>query len=199
MRNKASWMMTLAGVLVGPQVAMAGDGIDCHPDAKKVEWRLCVLKQVEYKRGMKTESREECAIDKKLDIKGCDLGDISKFVPEGEKASAVRIYAIGPADFEDAQWEVQEEGGSGECKLHSGTLESYHLTKFSDAFDKSNSERGRDFDEKLKAKGKMLLPGGTLSVSKYPESAECATPAKVGKLDAKSLTKFLFYAEASFK
>lgn len=179
--------------------AIANDGVECHPDSKKIEWHVCVLKEVEYKRGMKTETRRECAVNKKLDVKGCNLGDIMSYLPEGEDVEGFQIYALGPVDFDDNLWESQEVHDSDGCKVQVRDLELYQLMKFSDAFDKSNRERGEMVEENLKKKGKMLIPRATLAPWKFP-GADCAgKTSKAGRIDVKSQSKFLFFAETAFK
>lgn len=198
MSKKMLFAAPLVSLLM-PTAALASDGIECHPDSKKLEWYVCVLKEVEYKRGMKTEKRTECAVNQKLDVKGCNLGELMSYLPEGEDPEQMRVYAIGPADFDDTAWESQENHDANTCKVNVTTLESYHLTKFSDAFDKSNSERGRDFDAALKAKNRMVLPNATFSPFKWP-GADCAgKSSRAGKLDKKTVSKFLYYVETSFK
>lgn len=182
-----------------PSVAAAAEGIECHPDSKKLEWYVCVLKEVEYKRGMKTETRTECAINKKIEVKGCNLGEIMSYLPAGESGEGFQLYAIGPDDFDDTQWEAQEVQDDDSCKVRSGNLEAYQLTKLSDAPDKSNRERGADFEDKLKAKGKMLVPGGNLAPWRFVDTDCTGKSAKTGKLDAKTQSKFLFYVETTFK
>lgn len=179
--------------------ALANDGIECHPDAKKVEWHVCVLKEVEYKRGMKTETRTECAVMKKLDVKGCNLGDIMSYLPEGEDPEKFQIYALGPTDFDDNLWESQEVHDADGCKVAVRDLELYQLMKFSDAFDKSNRERGEMVEEQLKKQGKMLIPRSTLAPWKFPGMDCAGKTSKAGRIDAKSQSKFLFFAETAFK
>lgn len=179
--------------------ALANDGIECHPDAKKVEWHVCVLKEVEYKRGMKTETRTECAVMKKLDVKGCNLGDIMSYLPEGEDPEKFQIYALGPTDFDDNLWELQEVHDADGCKVAVRDLELYQLMKFSDAFDKSNRERGEMVEEQLKKQGKMLIPRSTLAPWKFPGMDCAGKTSKAGRIDAKSQSKFLFFAETTFK
>jgi len=198
MMSKKSLLLAPLAALLIPSTALAADGIDCHPDSKKLEWWVCVVKKVEYKRGMKTETRDECAINKKLDVKGCNLGNLMSYLPEGEDMTKFHVYAIGPDDFDDTAWEVQENNEDSVCTIASSRIDSYRMTKFSDAFDKSNRERGNDFDEQLKTKKKALLPGGTL----HPHSIvlqNCGgKKAATGQMDAKTLSKFLFYAEMVF-
>ena len=179
--------------------AFANDGVECHPDSKKLEWHVCVLKEVEYKRGMKTETRRECAINQKIEVKGCNLGELMSYLPEGEDPENFQIYAIGPASFDDLQWESQEVQDTDGCKVRVGNLELYHLTKFSDAFDKSNRERGADYEEKLKKQGKMLIPLSTLAPWRFAGMDCAGKTAKAGRIDVKTQSKFLFFAETSFK
>jgi hypothetical protein len=197
MSKKSLLLLPLAALLI-PSTSLAADGIDCHPDSKKLEWWVCVVKPVEYKRGMKTESREECAINKKLDVKGCNLGNLLSYLPAGEDMTSFYVYAIGPADFDDTAWEDQQNNEDNNCSIGVGRLESHRLTKFSDAFDKSNRERGVDFDEKLKAKKLMLLNNGTLNPRPFSGKHCNGKKAATGKMDAKTLSKFLFYVEMVF-
>ncbi len=197
MSKKSLLLLPLAALLI-PSTSIAADGIDCHPDSKKLEWYVCVVKPVEYKRGMKTETRDECAINKKIEVKGCNLGNLLSYLPEGEDMMKFQVYAIGPADFDDTAWEIQQNNEDNICSIGSGQLESHRLTRFSDAFDKSNRERGNDFDEQLKAKGKALLPGATLSPRSINLKQCGGKKAATGKMDAKTVSKFLFYAEMVF-
>jgi hypothetical protein len=195
---KKSLLLAPLAALAIPSSALASSGVECHPDSKKLEWYVCVVKPVEYKRGMKTETRDECAINNKLDIKDCNLGNLLSHLPPGEDIGQTYFYAIGPASFDDTQWESQEESEDQGCSVKSTRLESFRLTRFSDAFDKSNRERGSDYDDKLKAAGKMLLPGGTLAPRIFPGSKCEGKKAAAGKMDAKTLSKFLFYTESVF-
>lgn len=196
MSSKSLFLLPLVALFI-PTSASAS-GVDCHPDSKKLEWYLCVLKDVEYKRGMKTETRSECAINKKLDIKGCDLGDLGALLPAGEDPRTVYFYSVGPVDLDDSQWEVQEETEQSGCAVGVTRIESHHLTRFSDAFDKSNRERGEAHDEALKKKKQAIMPRGTLNLQGFPGVPCGGKKAAAGKMDAKTLSKFLFFTQTTF-
>ncbi|MBX3155879.1 MAG: hypothetical protein KF773_07765 [Deltaproteobacteria bacterium] len=176
------------------------DKITCDPVAKKLEWHACVIGPVEYKRGMKTESRDECKVDKVVKpVDGCNFGDLTKHVPAeaaGDLAS-VRFYAIAPADFDDGPWEAQADPTGDFCQLRSAPgLDGWELMKFSEAFDKSNRERTELVTQKLKKAGKRIGQFG-VTIGVGPQG--CAgKSAKLGILDRKSLSKFLVYAEVAY-
>lgn len=178
--------------------AHADDKIACDPAAKKLEWHVCVVGPVDYKRGMKTETRDECAIDKIVKpAGGCDFGDLTKYIPEGADVASTRFYAIGPDSFTADGFEAQGEPGYGYCSLNSSHgVDAWQLMKFSDAFDKSNRERSELVVAGLKKKKKAILSMG-VSFSLDPQGCTDKA-AKLGVLDTKTLSKFLVYASYAF-
>lgn len=200
MLNINTLFVSIAAVTIGGGGSIVhADKIKCAPVAKKLEWHLCVRDAVPYKRGMKTETRDECKIDKVVKpAGGCDFGDVAKFIPEGADLDKVTFYAIGPIDFDTRPWEHQGEPNYGQCAISSKQeLEGWETMKFSEAFDKSNSARSDMVKDKLKAKKKALFPFG-LSVIPGPQG--CAEKsAKMGVIDKKSLSQFLVYGEYKFK
>lgn len=185
-------------VLASGRTAHA-EKITCDPAAKKLEWHVCVIAPVEYKRGMKTESRNECKVDKVIKpANGCDFGDLAKHIPEGAESGSVRFYAIAPADFDDSTFEEQSDPPYGQfCTINSSHgIDGWELMKFGDAPDKSNRERRDLVLDGLKKKKKTLARKG-IGFMRNPNG--CAgKSAKFGILDKKTMSKFLVYAEMSF-
>ena len=200
MTNQAISFASLAFALAISSLSSTAhaEKIACDPATKKWEWHVCVEGPVEYKRGMKTESRNECKVDKVIKATdGCNLGDFAKLVPAGATLETTRVYAIVPLDWNESGYESQGEPNSGFCSLNSSnTVEGWQMMKFSEAFDKSNRERSELVTEKLKkAKKKVTNFGMWASID--PQGCAGKT-AKRGVLDTKTLSKFLVYAEMNF-
>ena len=198
MLKQIASMIALGSMMLAGGAAKAEDKIACDPATKKFEWHVCVTAPVEYKRGMKTESRDECTNDKIIKVPdGCNFGDLRKFVPEGADPQKTHFYAIVPIAFPDLLHESQGEPNFGECMISSDQkLAGWELMKFSDAFDKSNSERATMYKEALKKKGKKLLQYGLFI---HHGLANCKDKkATRGVLDKKTLKSYLIYANASF-
>jgi hypothetical protein len=179
----------------------SADKIVCDAAAKKLEWHVCVVAPVEYKRGMKTETRDECKVDRVVKpADGCNFGDLAKHIPAEAAGNldSVKFYAIAPADFDDSVWEAQKQPPAGFCSLGSGTpVDGWQLMKFGDAFDKDNRERSELVKEKLKKANKRIGQFG-ITLSPDPQGCKKPGPAKLGVLDRKSLAKFLVYAELTY-
>lgn len=199
MRNTVLFSASLlASVLAFGRTAHA-EKITCDPAAKKLEWHVCVIAPVEYKRGMKTETRNECKIDKVVKpANGCDFGDLAKHIPEGTPPGTARFYAIAPVDFDESTFEDQSEPAYGQfCTMTSSHgLDGWELMKFGDAPDKSNRERAELVNDGLKKKKKRIAPNG-IGFMRDPNGCAGKT-AKFGVLDKKTMTKFLVYAEMNF-
>ncbi|MCA9519166.1 MAG: hypothetical protein KC635_29725 [Myxococcales bacterium] len=183
--------------LTGLSGTALADGPDCAPEAKKLEWYVCVEKAVEYKRGMRTETRDECAINERIDVKGCDLGDVMRFLPEGVDPEYFYVYAIGPIDFDNNLWEIQENNEANQCTIKRGSMEAWKLMKFSDAFDKDNAARSQMVEDALAKKKQKLITDAMLGP--HPGSGCEGKKAAIGQVDKKTVSKFSWYAEAHFK
>ena len=198
MRNR----IILTGILgaattlgLGAGSAKAED-VKCSPMAKKLKWNMCVHGKVEYKRGLKTESRTECTTVKPVAAKGgCNLGDLAKLIPEGVSQDNVVFYAIGPKDFDVSAFEVQKQSAVKDCGLQDTRFEPYMLMKFSEAFDKSNRDRGAMVAAKLHKKKSDFMK--TALAVRSPSWKKCSgVKSLIGQVDKKTQSKFLFYAEA---
>jgi|LNFM01.2.fsa_nt_gb hypothetical protein len=189
--------LLLTSVLAFHRTAHA-EKVTCDPVAKKLEWHVCVIAPVEYKRGMKTETRNECKVDKVIKpTNGCDFGDLAKHIPEGA-AGTVKFYALAPEGFDESVFEEQSEPGYGQaCSINSThSIEGWELMKFGDAPDKSNRERSELVLEGLKKKKKIISPLG-IGFMRDPNGCT-GKSAKFGILDKKTTSKFLVYAEMNF-
>lgn len=195
-------MMSLAVVALALGVGLSparADGVKCHPTAKKIEWHLCITGPVEYKRGIQTEVREECKVDKIVKPKGgCDFGDLASYLPEGVELSKVRFYGIAPKGAVDMRaFERQAEPAQGFCSIHTGLmLEGWELMKFSEAFDKANYERARMVNDKLAKQKKELVRAG-LNLLEGPAPCQGKSARSV-LIDAKTLSTFLVHATFTF-
>lgn len=192
-------MMTIASTLAALATTQArAEAPTCHPDAAKLDWYMCAVKPVDYKRGLKTESRDECAINERIEAAGgCDLGDLAKRLPADVDSSNVYFYAIGPAGLDfDATFEVQRQQDRDTCSFNVGRPESWQLMKFSDAFDKSNAERSQLVDDKLAAEGKKIVGG--VMVSRWPDTNCKGKRAIHAAMDRATLASALWYAESVF-
>ena len=173
-------------------------GTPCAPEAKKFEWHMCVRADVEYKRGLKTETRDECAIDKVIAKGTCELGDLASYIPEDADPGRVRFYAIVPTDLKLDDFEIQEVSDDNRCRVTDGSFEPYALMKFSDAFDKDNSERSQLVLDNL-AKKKLTIYDRALFL-KHLEEFDCSgKTAAEGMVDKKTQSKYVFLATVSFK
>lgn len=199
MKSTMKTMMMLGSTLAAfADTAASAEAPQCHPDAAKLEWYMCAVKDVEYKRGLKTERRSECAINERIDAKGgCDLGDLAAKLPADVDPSNVFFYAIGPKDLDfDATFEAQRQQDKETCGYGVGRPDSWQLMKFSDAFDKSNRERSELVDQKLAEAGKKVIGGVMLAV--FPGTNCAGKRALHAALDRATLSSALWYAESVF-
>ena len=192
----ASLLGAAVTLTMGAGAASAED-VKCSPMAKKLKWNMCVHGKVEYKRGLKTESRSECTTVKPIKAKGgCNLGDLAKQIPEGTSQDNVVFYATGPKGFDVSAFEVQKQTDMKECGLTDTRFEPYMLMKFSDAFDKSNRDRGQMVIDKLGKKKSEFMK--TAVALRSPAWKKCSgVKSLIGQVDKKSQSQFLFYAEST--
>lgn len=170
----------------------------CHKDAAKLEWYVCGVKPVEYKRGMKTETRDECAVNERIKTASpCDLGDlVSKLPPDIDPAN-VYFYAIGPKDLDaTVGFEGQLQTERPACRLSNDVPSYWQLGKFSDAFDKDDRERSEVVEQKLAAAGKRVVGGMVLGA--YKDSGCAGKKATFGMVDSKTFSEVLWYSETTF-
>lgn len=181
--------------------AFAG-GTPCAPEAKKFEWHMCVVGPVEYKRGMKKDSRDECVVDKVIAKGTCELGDLASYVPEDADQDMVRFYAIIPDGMKLDDYEIQYVTDDGDeykhCTIEPVSFDPWRTMKFSEAFDKGNSERSDMVVAKLKKQKKMFY-AESFALRRLMEANCKGKTAAVGMLDKKTQSKYVFMAEATFK
>lgn len=187
-------VVALLSAVSGPALA---EPTPCHPLAKKLEWHMCIKAEVPYKRGLKTETREECATDKVIAEGTCELGDLATHIPEGTDFDTVEFYAIGPVDLDLDAFEMQQVSDDGKCQVKDTSFEPWRTMKFSDAFDKSNSERSDLVVAELAKKNKKLLPSA-LIVWRYPEAVCKGKTAAKGMVETKSQSLYLFLTQTTY-
>lgn len=173
-------------------------GTPCAREAKKFEWHMCVVGPVEYKRGMKKDSRDECVVDKVIAKGTCELGDLASYVPEGVDPDKVQFYAIVPVGLKLDKYEVQYVQDKNNCTITPTSVTPWQTMKFSDAFDKSNSERSDMVIAKLKKKRKAFYPDAFF-LRRMMEANCKGKTAAVGMVDKKTQSKYVFMAEANFQ
>jgi len=194
----ASTLATLTTGAMTATSAARAEAPTCHRDAAKLTWFMCAVKPVDYKRGLTTETRDECAVNEPIPAAGgCDLGDLARRVPADVDPSNVFFYAIGPLDFDfDAGFEAQRQQDKEVCAFNVGRPDSWQLMKFSEAFDKSNAERSQLVDDRLAAEGKKIVGG--VMVSRWPDTPCKGKRAVHAALDRATLSSALWYAESVF-
>jgi len=187
----------LAIALTSGSSAFAGD-TPCAPEAKKFEWHMCVVAPVEYKRGMKTESRDECVVDQVIATGTCELGDLASYVPEGTDPDTVEFYAIIPDGLKLDDYEVQYVKEHRSCAIEPTSVTPWRTMKFSEAFDKSNNERTDMVIAKLKKQKKAFYPD-SFFLRRLMEADCKGKTAAVGMVDKKTQSKYVFMGEAKFQ
>ena len=190
-------MMTISTALVGSRAALADD-IKCDPEAKKLEWHICIAGEASYKKGLKTETRTEWIQDTVIKaVEGCKIENLVALVPAGKKFDDMYIYAIGPKDWDLAKThERQEVQKNVNCKVGNGVPNLEMLMKFGDAMDKDNGARARMVEEKLAAKGKRVVTGLRIN-ARQPEICK-GKDAAFGFVDKKTSSKFMVYSTAKW-
>jgi hypothetical protein len=187
--------------LLSTRVSFADD-VKCDPASKKIEWHMCHAGPVEYKKGMKKESRTECMKDTVVKAAdGCKLGNILAKIPEklpmGER---VFFYGVGPKDMDFSNgWETQivTSKKNKDCTLgYSGSIDEYQLMKFGDAMDKDNRARSEMVREKLKKAGKRIV--GEVSVNSMQPEYCGGHDSQLGVIDRKTSSKYLLYVDVKF-
>jgi|GEM_PF-3516655 len=191
----------LATILTFGNTALAG-GTPCAPEAKKFEWHICVVGPVEYKRGMKKDTRDECVVDKVIAKGKCELGDLASYIPEGTDQDTVRFYAIVPDGMKLDDYEIQyvtdESDEYGHCSIEPTSFDPWRTMKFSEAFDKGNSERSDMVIAKLKKKKKAFF-ASSFFLRRLMEANCKGKKAAMGMVDKKTQSKYVFMAEATFQ
>lgn len=197
-------MKTFVGSLLGLSLltfstAAHAEAPKCHKDAAKLEWFVCGVKDVEYKRGIKTETRSECGVNVKLKtVSACDLGDLVSQLPADIDPSNVFFYALGPKELDaTVGFEAQHQADKPACRMGKDYPEYWQLGKFSDAFDKSNAERSELVKEKLAADGKHIVGGVILG--NFRDMGCQGTKATIGVIDTATFSQLLWFSETTFK
>lgn len=173
-------------------------GTPCAPEAKKFEWHMCIGADVPYKRGMKTETRDECAVDKVIAKGTCELGDLASYIPEGTDLGRVSFYAViaDGLNLDDYEIQYTYDGDNG-CTIDPTSFHPERTMKFSDAFDKSNSERAELVVAKLKKKKLAFYPD-SFFLQRFGGQECKGMKAAAGMLDKKTQSKFVFLMTATF-
>lgn len=213
MTLKSIWISLVLSptlLLNGQAIASA---IECAPESKDLEWYVCVTNDVDYKKGIKTVSRVECTINEKLDIKGCDIGNIYSHLPKGVDPSKFQdshnayIYAIGPRwsdkkkevlmdDHLKTHFEIQRESASENCNLATHYFKLGYATKFTDNFEEYVMDSTKSYDAKLKEQGKALLFSVLIPGFHHKQCSQAKSV--MGSADKKTGSKFFVYSDTTY-